>query len=141
MPASTYLGNALINHILRGVAFATPARVYVSLHIGDPGLTGANEVGAVAWPAYARIDPALGAAIASGFDAAAAKVTANAKQMLWLAMDGPAPINVTHWAIWDADVGGNCLIGGPLKFPKTLEPTDECVIHIGELDVGVDAVA
>lgn len=138
MPASTYAGNIILNHFLRGVAAAPPARVYVSLHTDDPGLTGANEVTTDQWPAYVRKDPAAGAAIASGFDAPANKATANAKEMLWnAAMDGPAPITVTHFAIWDAAVGGNCIWPGELIAPRTLMPTDECVIHPGELTAEV----
>lgn len=137
MPASTYSGNALLNLLLRGVAFAAPSRVYVSLHIADPGLTGSNEVSTGAWPAYARQDPAAAAAVSTGFSAASAKATANAKQMLYAANTGASPVTITHFAIWDAATGGNCLLTGPLTASKIIAPTDECVIHVGELDVAV----
>lgn len=138
MPATTYSGNILLNLLLRGVAFAAPARVYVSLHTADPGQTGASEVTTGAWPAYARQDPAAAAAVGTGFTAANAKATENAKQILYAANTGASPVTVTHFAIWDAATGGNCLLTGSLTASKTIAPTDECVIHIGELDVTVN---
>lgn len=138
MPASTYSANAILNLLVRGVAFTAPARVYVSLHTGNPGNTGASEVTLVQWPSYVRKDPAGGAAVATGFSAASGKATENAKEMLWSdAMDGAASITVSHFAIWDAATGGNCLLTGALTASKTLAPTDECVIHTGELDLSV----
>lgn len=92
MPASTYAANALLNLFLRGVALAAPARVYVSLHTGNPGNTGAAEVTTAAWPAYARNDAAQGGAVATGFSAAASKATKNALDLLYAPHDGAAPI-------------------------------------------------
>lgn len=138
MTTSTYAGNAILNLLLRGVAFTAPSRVYVSLHTGDPGATGANEVSTAAWPSYERQDPAQGAAIASGFDAAASKATQNAKQMLFPANDGASEVTVTHFGIWDAETGGNFLHGDPLTASKTYFPADEAVINIGQLDIGVE---
>lgn len=138
MPATTYTGNKIIDLLVRGVAFTAPDRVYLSLHTGDPGLTGTNEVTLAAWPAYSRLDCAAGGAIATGFAAAAAKETKNAKQLLFPAQDGSNPITVSHWAIWDAATGGNCLWTGALEFSKTLDPTDEVVVHINELTLTVN---
>lgn len=137
MGATTYLGNALLDGFLRGVALTSPSRVYVSLHTADPGNTGANEVSTGAWPAYARQDPAAGAAIASGFAAAASKATLNAKDMLWSANDGAGSITVTHFAIWDALTEGNCLFVGALSTARTLNVGDEAVIHPTQLTVDV----
>ena len=137
MPASTYLGNALLNSILRGVAFTPPTRVYVSLHTADPGLTGANEVTTAAWPAYVRKDAAAGGAVATGFSAAAAKSTSNAQELLWPANNGAAPVVVTHFALWDAATGGNCLFADALSASKTFQPSDEGVLHANSLTIGV----
>lgn len=137
MGASTYLGNVILNGFLRGVALTLPSRVYVSLHTADPGDIGANEVSTGSWPAYARQDPAAAAAIGSGFDAASAKSTSNAKDMLWSANDGAGAITVTHFAIWDALTGGNCLFAGALSTPRTLNVGDEAVIHPTQLTVDV----
>lgn len=133
MPASTYLGNMVLDSVLRGTAFTVPARVWVSLHTADPGVAGANEMSLAAWPNYKRQDPAAAAAMSSGFDVPAAKTTKNAKVMNWGGMDGPADVTVTHAAVWDALTGGNMLVYGPVTDPKTFSPTDEATIKIGKL--------
>lgn len=138
MPASTYLGNAVLDQFLRGQAVAPPARVYVSLHTANPGNAGANEVTIAAWPAYVRKDPAAMAAIATGFSAAAGKKTSNAKDMLWPANDGANNVTVTHFGIWDAATGGNLLLYGPLTAAKTFQPSDEGVIYSSTLSIEVD---
>ena len=136
MPASTYAGNKILDLLVRGVALA-PTRVYVSLHTASAGVDGANEIMLSAWPSYVRKDPANGGAIATGFVVAASKATENSQEMLWGAQDGAAPITVTHCAIWDALTGGNCLMTGILTTSKIVGPTDELVIHAGELDLTV----
>lgn len=138
MPATTYAGNKLIDHLVRGVAFDPPARLYMALHTANPGLTGASEIALAAWPGYKRMDFALGAAVATGFAAAAAKATKNAKQLLFPTQDGAASVTVTHWSIWDAATGGNCIWTGALTFNKTLNPTDEVVVHPNELSLEID---
>lgn len=137
MTTSTYAANALLNLLFRGVAFTAPARVYVSLHTADPGANGANEVSTGAWPAYARQDPAQGAAVASGFDAAASKATQNAKQMLFPANNGAGAVTITHFGIWDAATGGNFLHGDALTASKSYAVADEPVVNIGALDISV----
>ena len=135
MPASTYLANKLLDHVLRGVAYTPPTKVYVSLHTGDPGLTGANEVTTGAWPAYAREEASQGGAVGTGFEVAAAKATSNALEMLWAANDGASTITLTHFGLWDAATGGNFLGGDALTASKTIGVTDETVIHANTLDV------
>lgn len=137
MTTSTYAGNAILDLFLRGVAVTPPSQVYISLHTGDPGASGANEVTTSAWPSYARQNAAQGGAISTGFSAAAAKATSNLKQLLYAANDGAAQVVVTHFGIWDAATGGNFIHGDLLDAPKTYFPSDEGVIHAGALDVGV----
>lgn len=138
MPASTYAANAILNHFLRGVAAVAPARLYVSLHTADPGNAGASEVTTAAWPAYTRLDAAQGDAVATGFTAAAGKSCTNAKELLYAPHDGAAPITVTHFAIWTDPLGGEMVFQGELTAPKTLNPTDECIIHATDLDIAVE---
>lgn len=138
MPASTYLGNALLDQFLRGIAVTPPTRVYISLHTADPGNAGANEVTTGAWPAYVRLDAAQGGAIASGFSAATSKLSANLKELLWAANNGASPVTVTHFGIWDAASGGNLLFHDVLTSSKTYQPSDEGVLHAGALQVEVD---
>lgn len=138
MPASTYVANAILNHFLRGVAAASPARLYVSLHTANPGNGGTSEVTTAAWPAYTRLDAALGGAVATGFTAAAGKACTNAKELLYPPHNGVAPITVTHFAIWTDPLAGEMVFQGTLTAPKTLNPTDECIIHANDLDIEVD---
>lgn len=138
MPASTYVGNAILDLFLRGIAVTPPTRVYVSLHTADPGNAGANEVTTVAWPSYVRKDVAGGGAIGTGFDAASAKATANNVELLWPANDGASPVTVTHFGIWDALTGGNLLFHDALTSAKTYQPSDEGVLHADALTVEVD---
>lgn len=138
MPASTYSGNAILDLLLRGVAPTPPSRVWVSLHTDDPGNDGANEVSVVDWPGYVRQDPADGGAIASGFLAAMEKGTVNTLDLQYAAFDGTEAITLTHFAVWTAETGGECLITGLLALagapaPKTLLPTDELVLRAGNL--------
>ena len=138
MTTSTYAANAILDLFLRGVAVTPPTAVFISLHTGDPGASGANEVSTANWPSYARQDAAQGAAIATGFTAASAKATSNTKQLLYPANDGAAQVVVTHFGIWDAATGGNFIHGDALDAVKTYFPSDEGVIHVGALDVAVD---
>lgn len=125
MALSTYLGNALLDHVLRNVAYTSPTNVYVSLHTADPGLTGANEV---TGGSYARQ--------ACAFDAAASKATQNAAAESFTAM--PAA-TVTHVGIWDASTDGNFLWGGALAASKTTNSGDTFTIADSDLDVAFDA--
>ncbi|MBS0258385.1 MAG: hypothetical protein JSR13_11815 [Proteobacteria bacterium] len=138
MPASTYAANAILNHFLRGVVAVSPARLYVSLHTADPGNAGASEVATATWPAYTRLDAAQGGPVASGFTAAAGKACTNAKDLLYAPHNGVAPITVTHFAIWNDPLAGEMVFQGALTAPKTLNPTDECIIHATDLDIAVE---
>lgn len=138
MPASTYLSNALLNHVLRGVAFTPPTDIFVSLHTADPGLTGTNEVQAAAWPAYARADAKQGGTLADAFAAADSKASENANVLPYAANDGAGAVTVTHFGLWDAASGGNFLGGDAMTSQKVIDVTDEMKIAIGELDVEFD---
>lgn len=133
--ASNYTEENVINAVLRGVAFPIPTGIYVSLHTADPTDAGGNEVDTTAWPAYVRKDAAVGGAIASGWEAPTDGVTTNAKQILYPGMNGTGNVTVSHWAIYDADTGGNMLAHAPLQTSRTLQPGDVFVFDIGSLTV------
>lgn len=138
MPVTTYSGNKLLDLLLRGVTYTPPTQVYIALHTADGGLTGAGEVKVAAWPSYKRMHASLGEPIANGFTVAAAKICKNEKQLLYPMQDGASTIKLTHWSMWDAATGGNCIWTGKLLYEKVLNPTDEIVIHIGELSFEFD---
>lgn len=90
------------NDAVNAVAQNGAANVY-SLHTGDPGTTGANEVTGGS-PAYAR-------KTATGFPAAASGAATNSQ----VVFDVPAG-TYTHWARWKAGVFYE---GGPLPAAET----------------------
>lgn len=137
MPATTYLANEILDHILRGETYMAPTGVFISLHTADPGLTGANEVSTGNWPAYVRQDADGGGSPTAGFSAASAKATANLLKLSFPANDGASGVTVTHFGIWDASTGGNCLFADALDSSKTVAVTDELTINIGALTVTV----
>lgn len=135
--ASDYLENALANAVLRGVAFTSPTKTYISLHTAAPGDTGANEVSLSAFPAYLRKDASLGGAQGSAWTAAAGGVSKNALQLIYPVYDGAAPLTITHFGVWDAATSGNNLLNGALAASRTLNPGDVFVIDVQKLTVTV----
>lgn len=141
---STWSGDNLLNLALRGVTWTPPTEVWMSMHDGDPARTGANEVDTADWPAYTRVEPAQGAAIGTGFAAAASRATANAKDMLFPRHDGAGNVTVSYVGFWDAPTGGNFIcrgvvvdgVGSPA--PKTFAPDDEAIFYAGEILVVAD---
>ncbi len=147
MPASTQVGNEILDCYLRGVVIVQPTLVYCSLHTADPGNTGLNEVSIVDWPAYVRKDPAVGTGIANGFGAAAGKITTNLLDILFAAHNGLANVTVSHVGIWrhpSSGLAANFMFKGTivdilsgLPTTRTYSPSDEPIIHPGELDFSV----
>lgn len=135
--ASDYLENALIGAVLRGQQFSSPARVWIALHTGNPGDTGANEVTLAAFPAYVRQDAAKGGTVDQGWIAQVGGMTKNALQLIFPVHNGAAPITITHFSVWDAETGGNCLVAAPLASNRTLNPTDVFVVDVQKLTVSV----
>jgi len=118
----TTTANAVLNAYLRGTVPTLPSGWYVSLHIADPGDTGANEV---TGGSYARTAATFGTA-------AAAKAIANTSDVLFANM--PA-VTVTHIGIWSAATGGTFIWGGALAASKTTSAGDSLDIAIGALTV------
>lgn len=133
--ASNYTEANVINALLRGVTFPLPTKTYVSLHTGNPGETGSNEVTTGAFPAYVRKEAEVGGAIGSGWDAPTDGVSKNAKQLTYPGFDGASPVTVSHWAVYDAATGGNLLFYAPLTTARTLQSGDVFVFDINALTV------
>lgn len=133
MSASDYLEGKLIEHVFRGVAYTVPPKTYISLHTADPGETGANEVGTGAFPSYVRQDAAKGGAQSAAWSAQVGGQVKNALQLLWAAFDGAAPLTVTHFSVWDASTGGNCLVSAALASSRTINVGDVFVADVNKL--------
>lgn len=129
MDISTYLGNKIIDHLLRNQAFTPAAIVYVSLHTGDPGLVGSNEV---AGGSYVRQAVTL--------TAGSSKATASSAALNFTGM--PAAV-VTHVGIWDASTAGNFYMGGPvgtIDYYATVDATTDVFTSFGHGFVADDRV-
>lgn len=124
MATSVYLGNKVLDSIFNATAFSVTT-VYVSLHTGDPGLTGANEASGGAGP-YARQS--------SSWAAAAARSVSNDAAINYVGM--PAS-TITHVGLWDAVSGGNFLAGGALTTSRTLAAGATGQFAIGALVVNI----
>lgn len=133
MGASTYTKDNVLKALLRGVAFPLPTGTYVSLHTADPGATGANEVSTGSWPSYVRRHAEAGGAIGSGWTAPSSGSSTNTNQLTYPSNNGGGSVTVTHFAIWDAASGGNCLDSAALTTSRTLAPGDILVFDIGSL--------
>jgi hypothetical protein len=91
MAYSPYFKNTALDAVITGV--------FASLHTGDPGTTGANEVSGGS-PAYARK--------AISFAAASSGSKASSSSPV---LDVPAATTVTHVGYWDASTSGHFLAG------------------------------
>lgn len=116
MSISNYYEDAIMTQL------ATDA-THVSLHTGDPGETGANEV---AGGSYARQAVTWGAVSGGAMSNSAA-----------LDFTSMPACTVTHAALWDDVSAGNCLWSGTAT-NKTLGAGDTYQVAIGDLDVAVD---
>lgn len=72
---------------------------WFSLHYGDPGTSGANEIGG---GTYGRVQVPYPAAINGS------------STNLGATHNVPANTDLTHFGRWDAQTGGNFFSGGPL---------------------------
>ena len=125
---STYLRNLLRDHVFRTATFAKPTALHISLHTGDPGRTGANEVSG---GSYARVSRAP---LDANWTAPADGAVENAAAITF-----PAPTAnwgvVTHAGVWDAAVAGNFLGRADVIPDKTINNGDPAPsFAIGALD-------
>lgn len=98
--ASNYLELEFLDHALGTAAWTSPSNVYVQLHTGDPGETGASNVATENTRKVAS------------FDAAASGSADLSSTLSWTSV--AATETYSHWSIWDASTSGNCLFKGAL---------------------------
>lgn len=132
MSASNDLENKLLDHVLGGGNYTRPATVYISLHTGDPGETGANEVASS--NNYSRLAVTNDA---TSWPAAASGAKANGILFTFATPSGSWG-TVSFGGMWDAASGGNFMMGGPLAVSKTINSGDPVTIPIGDYDVSLD---
>lgn len=124
---SDYLGDEILDHILRNAAFTSPSAVYLGLSTGTFGddnsgteLTGNN---------YSRV--------AVTFDPASGGATDNTGAIEFAAATGTWG-SVGFFGLFDASSAGNLLIHGALASAKTIQSGDILKINAGDLDITID---
>ena len=131
MPASTYLANALYNHVYRNTTDTSPTTVYVALFTSSSSLaalkagTITNEVSG---GSYARVS-ATYAAPTDG-DGSAGTVTFTTATAGWGV--------VRFFAIMDASTSGNVLVYGQLSSDVTINTGNTFQFNSGSLAATVD---
>lgn len=102
--------------------------VFVSLHTGDPGTTGASEV---TGGSYARESAAF---TQTGDN----PTTASNNGVIQFTQATALWGDVSHFGIWDAVSGGNFLAGAAVDVTKEVDVGDIARWEIGTLDVTAD---
>ena len=97
--------------------------VYVSLHTGNPGTTGTNEV---TGGGYIRQ--------AENFSAASGGELVNAAD---IDFDDMPSCTVTYFGIWTASTAGTFKGGGPLAASKVIVATQTARFEAGDFVLGV----
>lgn len=127
---SDYLENSLIDATLRGGSM-TGGAVYLALFTTDP--TDAASGNELTDSAYVR-QQCHATVVSDGFTAPSNGVSSNGKTITFPAIVD-AQVTVTHWALFDAQAGGNMLYHASLTNPKTLDPADVLSFPIGSLQI------
>lgn len=129
---SDYLEQALLNAVLRGGTYVG-GPVYAALFTADPTDSGTGAE--VSDSGYIR-QVCHSATPADGWDVPdeTGGFTNNAQLITFPAIVD-APVTVTHWALFDAQSGGNMLLYSPLENPKTLDPSDVMALPVGAVTV------
>lgn len=117
---STYLSNAIFAEY-----FQSTDAVYVGLHSADPTDAGTSSEVTTTIRAAGRVEVTFGAAVSK-------VITSNADADFGAA-DGGA--TVTHFSLWDAPSGGNCLGTDNLAAPRTVVAADPVLFPSGALSV------
>lgn len=107
-----------------------PSDVYVSLHTGDPGDTGANEA---TTGGYARVVQTFAAASTDG-GSGVTSISSNADITLGT-FTGAATF--TYMGIWDGVSGGTFLAGGALSTSRTVANGDQIKFSSGNITVSL----
>ena len=129
---STHLANKVLDAILRNVAVQYP-NVYISLHTGNPGDGGTNEVtndGLDPNSTYGRYETAP-----ADWNAADQKRADNVEVFEF--EDMPA-CTVSHVGLWDAETSGNFLWAGALLDSRQVFKGDIFRFRVGDLVAEID---
>lgn len=129
MTISNYAEDRILRAVLDNTSFSVAA-VYVSLHDGDPGETGANEISG---GSYARQSAAFSQVSNDTWDNDAAIDFTDMPSQT-------GADSVDHVALWDAASGGNCLwtSSGQSAMGDEVSAGETYRIAAGDLSVTLD---
>jgi hypothetical protein len=121
---STYLANALLDHVLGVATYTPPATIYLAL--AEEDFTEAGSGTELSGGSYARV--------ACTWDAASSGATANDTLITIAAMPACA---LSHLSLWDAATAGNMLIYGEFDDVVVLASGEDFAAALGELDIAL----
>ena len=127
---SDYLENKVVDLILGGNAFVSPATIYVALYTAAPNDAGGGTE--VSGYGYARKDVANNS---TNWPNAVNGMKANGAIIEFAAASGGNWGTVTHFALFDAASAGNMLYYGALTSSKTINDGDQARFAVGTLTV------
>lgn len=127
---SDYWEDEVLDHLF-GKGGYTPPTIYLALSTADPGDDGAG-ISEPSGDGYARA-----ATAAIDWSSAAGGTLTNAD-----AIEFPEAADawgtVTHFALFDAALGGNLLAHGALSQSKTIDAGDSARFAAGDLDISLN---
>ena len=128
---SNHLEEKVLQHFFGGSIQAAPSDLYVALYVSDPteSDTGTEVNGAN----YARQKIAFGTVGQSG-----TKSVVNNTGVITFPQAGGSWGTITHFAIRDAETGGNLLVYAPLSVSKSIGAGDRMEFPIGGITVTLD---
>lgn len=131
MPASTYLANALYNHVYKNTSYTSPAAVYVALFTSAGSLAellAGTLTHEVSGGSYARVAATMGSPTSG--DGSASTVTFTTATAGWG--------TVRFFAFMDASTAGNVLTYGQLSSDVTVNTGNTFQFNSGSLTATVD---
>jgi len=128
---SNYLENKLLDHVFMKTAFSQPSYIYVALSTADPGEDGSG-LSEPSGNGYARVQTS-----GSDWNNASGGHIDNAVDIEFPEATGDWG-TITHFALLDADTGGNLLAYGSLSQSKTIGSGDTAKFKAGDLDITLD---
>lgn len=128
---SAYARQKLLDHFFKTASFTVPTNIYVALSYADP-LDDGSGIDEPTTASYARTQCNTWDAAAS-----ASNVTrsANTSAVTFPAATANYAADVTHYALFDASVGGNMLAYGSFSSPVTILNTETPEFDAGDFDI------
>jgi hypothetical protein len=126
---TTYLADALLDHVFENTAYTKPTNIYVGLSVGSPGDSG-TQTGEPSGNNYGRVNHNSWDAAAAGATENTGTITFNTPSGSWGACD--------YHFLADASTSGNMLFYGALDQSQTPDNGDTVQYADGALDITLD---